>query len=56
MPQCNICFVFVAGGYLGYTDKRMPGFTGCLKRIRVNRKRLDMFRQGSNTNLQTCST
>ena len=33
----------------------LSGFVGCIKKIKVFRRKLDLFRQGGNSNLQQCN-
>lgn len=59
-PFINI-YIFFSGGKpslpSGLPSHFYYGFSGCIKRVKVFRKRLDLLRhQGDNSNLQFCET
>ena len=34
----------------------VDGFSGCIKKLKIFRRKLDLFRQGGNSNLQQCTS
>lgn len=37
-------------------NRFLQGFDGCIRKVKIFRRKLDLFRQGGNSNLQQCST
>ena len=36
-------------------NRFLQGFDGCIRKVKIFRRKLDLFRQGGNSNLQQCS-
>ena len=36
-------------------NRFQPGFNGCIRKFKIYRRKLDLFRQGGNSNLDQCS-
>ena len=52
-------FLTIIGGKHGVPsnlpNRFQPGFNGCIRKFKIYRRKLDLFRQGGNSNLDQCS-
>ena len=62
--MCTCCIpliiYLISGGKRGVpgnliNKSSLSGFVGCIKKLKIFRRKLDLFRQGGNSNLQQCN-